>query len=818
MASDTNRSSGGRDEEIHRLRRLVKELLENQDRLEREIHDLKRRIGSREPVPVPLGAEETSSFSINGQIEGPSNALPDSKHGLEDLSLFRSLFRGREDVFARMWRNAKGRTGYSPACNNEWVEGLCRKGEVKCADCPHRELTPLTDEVLLDHLRGKQVIGVYPLLPSGECFFLAVDFDGAGWQEDASEFLAACGEHGIVPAVERSRSGEGGHVWIFFERAVKAVKARRLGSLLLTEAMSRRYEISMSTYDRFFPNQDLMPKGGFGNLIALPLQRTSLVKGNTCFLDNSFKPFPDQWRYLGSISRVGRQALDDLAGELTGRSKSMGVCSRFAEDKDKPWLTVPSKRFLPPPLKGPLPKTVKATLGNLVYVEKEGLPASLLDRIRRLAAFQNPEFYKKQNLRLSTALTPRMICCAEDFPDHVGIPRGCLGDLQLLLTGAGIQLSIKDERFMGTPIEAHFVGELDKEQESAVKDLLMHDTGVLVAPPGRGKTLMAIKAVTSRSTNTLILVHRRPLMEQWQERLTDFLEVAPETIGQIGGGREKRTGLIDIGMLQSLVRKGVVKDLVTEYGLVIMDECHHVPAVSFERALREVKARYVYGLTATPQRRDGHHPIVLMQCGPVRHMAEREGGDRDRPGLAKRLIVRETGFRLAPREGDLRIQEVYSELVTDDIRNRMIVDDLVASVREGRCPLLLTERRQHLETLVNTIDDLVENLIVLHGGLTPKQRRAAMEKLASVPSGESRVIAATGRLIGEGFDDARLDTLFLAMPFADRNTLVQYSGRLERTHPGKTQIRIYDYVDTNVGMLRRMFEKRMRGYKSIGYK
>lgn len=812
-----NRPINDPDDEIRRLRLLVKRLMEDQDHLRREISDLKKQLAGRDRAAADpmLLAERTDSFEVSTE----PYTSPRPKQTPADPVFFRSLFRGREDVFACMWANARGRTGWSPACENEWVNGLCRKRgrEVKCTDCPNRDFRQFTDQVIIDHLAGRHVVGVYPLLPSGDCRFLAIDFDGAAWCEDASAFLAVCAEHGIKPAVERSRSGAGGHLWIFFEGAVRASLARKLGSFLLTEAMSRRYEISMSTYDRLFPNQDNMPKGGFGNLIALPLQKEALANGNTCFLNSDFEPYDDQWGYLRTIERMSSRSLDDLSRKIA-RGEALGVGSRFADDDDRPWLTIPSRRHLPPPIEGFLTDTTRVVLGNLVYVEKKGLPDALLDHIRRLAAFQNPDFYKKQRLRLSTAFTPRMICCSEDFSDHLAIPRGCLGDLEALLGELGIQMKTTDERFAGEGVEADFLGELSPEQERAVEALLEHDTGVLVAPPGAGKTIMAIKALASRGTNALILVHTLTLMAQWQDRLSEFLCTGGNEAGRIGGDKERRTGRLDIGMLQSLVRKGEVKDLVTEYGLVIVDECHHVPAWSFEKVLREVKGRYVYGLTATPQRRDGHHPIILMQCGPVRHVLEREVAARGGAGaFSKCLVVRETSFRLSPQEGDLRIQDVYSELTADDQRNRMIVDDLVSSVREGRSPILLTERRRHLDTLVEMIGDRVDNLIVLHGGLTPKQRKAAMEELTAVPAREPRAIVATGRFIGEGFDDARLDTLLLAMPFSNRGTLIQYSGRLERIYSGKKEIRIFDYVDVNVGVLRGMFEKRMRGYRSIGY-
>ena len=810
------------EEEIHRLRRLIKEQLEKQDRMAGEIHDLKKLVdANRAPVNQALAEDVVQDEYRSGRgrqvvHEAKTTAQPLVPSDV-DVLLFGSLFSGRRDVFAKMWRNAKGRIGYSPACDNEWVDGVCCKPRTKCADCSHREFVAMSDEVLLDHLLGHCVVGVYPLLPTGECCFLAVDFDGPGWQEDARAYLETCENRNLAAAVERSRSGNGCHIWMFFEAAVKASRARKMGTWLLTETMSRRYEIPMNTYDRFFPNQDTLPKGGFGNLIALPLQKAAGEEGNTLFLGSDFKPFADQWAFLKAIHRIGRGELEGVLRSAEGRGKVTGTGSRFAEDDEKPWLSVPSRRFAPPPLRGPLPKTVKAVLANQIYVEREGLPPELLDRIRRLATFQNPEFYKKQGLRLSTALTPRMICCAEEFPEHLGIPRGCLGELQYLLEDSGVELQLSDERYEGKRISAGFVGELAADQDSAVRDLLAYDNGVLVAPPGSGKTVVAINIIAVRQTNTLILVHLRPLMEQWLERLGAFLDVPTATVGTIGGDRASAGGLVDVGMLQSLVRKGEVKDMVTEYGMVIVDECHHIPAVSFERVLSEAKSKYVYGLTATPHRRDGHHPIVLMQCGPVRHMLEDKKRGQRYEGIRRRLIVRETNFNLPARDDSPPIQKVLSGVASDSARNQLIVEDLVQCVRSGRSPILLTERREHLSTLAGMLDGRVENLVVLHGGLTPRQRRSAMEKLASIPAKSPRAIVATGRFIGEGFDDARLDTLFLAMPFSFKGTIVQYSGRLQRAYLEKTEIQIYDYLDSRVGVLARMFEKRVVVYRSLGY-
>jgi len=376
----------------------------------------------------------------------------------------------------------------------------------------------------------------------------------------------------------------------------------------------------MGSYDRLFPNQDTMPRGGFGNLIALPLQYEPRQQGNSVFVDTSFKAYGDQWSYLASLPRMAPSFVESLAAEATRRGLVVGV--RLAEPSDEeestPWRRRPSGRPRQVPITGPLPREVRAVLAQRLFVEKGSLPSSLLNEIKRLAAFQNPEFYKKQSLRLSTAMTPRVIACAEDLVQHVALPRGCLGDLEELLRNHGVALNADDQRQEGESLGVDFVGELTAVQQESAEALLRHDIGVFVAPPGVGKTVLGTYLLAKRGRSTLVLVHRQPLLDQWVAQLSMFLGIEEKEIGQIGGGKRKPNGRLDVAMIQSLVRQGRVDDLVETYGHVIVDECHHVPAVSFERVLSEIKARYVLGLTATPHRRDGHHPILEMQLGPVR--------------------------------------------------------------------------------------------------------------------------------------------------------------------------------------------------------
>ena len=739
----------------------------------------------------------------------------------EKVTLFLRFFRGRDDVYPKLWQNQKsGKKGYSPACANEWVRGVCEKPRVKCGECPNQAFLPVSADVILSHLQGRHVIGVYPMLSDETCWFLAADFDKECWREDVLAFAETCRRIGVPYAIERSRSGNGAHVWFFFSNPVAAATARKMGSYLITETMARRHQLSMASYDRLFPNQDTLPNGGFGNLIALPLQYHPRQEGNTVFLDDSLEPLPDQWAFLASLVPITAEKVETIAMEATTRGQVTGlqIADTGEDDIDSsPWLRSPSQRSKRIPINEPIPREIQGVLSQRLFIEKAGLPSALINQLKRLAAFQNPEFYKKQNLRLSTALTPRVISCAEDHDKYIGLPRGCLDDVRSLLREHKSQLELEDLRCAGEPVEATFLGELTDAQLQAVTAIDKRDNGMVVAPPGFGKTVLGTYLIAERKCSTLVLVHRQPLLEQWRSQIGIFLGRDAKSIGQIGAGKRKLTGQIDVAMIQSLSRKDSVDDIVIEYGQVIIDECHHLPAVSFERILSEVKARYVVGLTATPQRRDGHQPIMHMQIGPVRFRADPRSLLAQRP-FEHRLVIRETGVDPPTQARDITIQELYGLLVADRTRNEQIVDDVLMTMEEGRSPILLTERKEHLEQLHERLKGFVRHIVTLRGGRSAKERRKIEAQLASIPADEERLILATGRYIGEGFDDARLDTLFLALPVSWKGTLVLFAGRLHRLHPGKHEVRIVDYVDSKIPMLARMFEKRRVGYRAMGYR
>ena len=745
----------------------------------------------------------------------------------EKIALFRSLFRGREDVYPRRFESRKtGRAGYAPACENEWVRGICEKPRIKCGDCPHRAFLPVTDEVIRQHLSGKDaggqdfVAGVYPMMADETCYFLAMDFDQETWRVDVLAMMETCRTLQIPAALERSRSGNGGHVWLFFTEAVPATLARKLGSFILTETMERRPELGLASYDRLFPNQDTLPKGGFGNLIALPMQKQPRERGHSVFVDETFTPYPDPWAFLSSLERMSRTRMEAITQDAESRGRVVGV--RFAlspDDEPEPWNSPPSRRYREPAITGSLPEEIEVVLGDQVYLAKNSLPPALRNRLLRLAAFQNPEFYRAQAMRLPTYEKPRIIACAEDLTEHIALPRGCFEEVLALFKELKIKPHIRDERVAGSPLDLQFTGTLYPKQESAAAAMLAHETGVLAATTAFGKTVLAAYLIAARGVNTLVLVHRQQLLEQWIERLSSFLGLPAKSIGRLGGGHKKLTGNIDVALIQSLVRKGVVDDRVADYGHLIVDECHHLSAHSFELVARRAKARFVLGLSATVARKDGHHPIIFMQCGPVRHRVDAKQQADARP-FSHHVIVRPTGLRPASEtdpDRRLEYQNLCAEIVRSEPRNAMIRDDVIAALREGRSPMVLTERTEHVAALAEMIRPHAPHLIILQGGMGRKPLREALAQLAEVPENESRVVIATGKFVGEGFDDSRLDTLFLTMPVSWRGIIAQYAGRLHRLHDGKREVRIHDYADLDIPMLSRMFDKRCAGYEAVGY-
>ncbi|MDR2865029.1 MAG: DEAD/DEAH box helicase [Spirochaetaceae bacterium] len=647
---------------------------------------------------------------------------------------------------------------------------------------------------------------------------MAVDFDKQSWQEDVKAFFETCQTEGIPAGVERSRSGNGAHIWIFFENPIPASKARKLGSLLMTRTLDRRPEIGLDSFDRFFPNQDTLPKGGFGNLIALPLQKTARTKNHSVFLDPDMIPYPDQWQYLATVKRIDEEAIDAIIQTAVKRNELLPVSFNPLEidNEDKPWQRKPGNLQFPyalPAITDPLPSVIDVIISDQIYINHTGLPPILRNRILRLASFSNPEFYRAQAMRLPTWNKPRILYCYEFFPEYIGLPIGCLEELTKVLDFYHITPQFQDKQNHGTPIDVSFQGELYAEQKTAADAMAINPTGILSASTAFGKTIIALWLIAHRKVNTLILVHRKQLMDQWVERIQQFLNISKTETGCFSGVKKKRTGIIDIAVMQSISKKENIAEWIKDYGQIIVDECHHISASSFESIIRKCPAYYRLGLSATVTRKDGQQAIVIMNLGDLRYSARQSNTQ-----FIQKVIPHYTEFQLpATTNTPLEIQDVFKHLWTDENRNKQIIQDIVAAFTEGREILVLSERIDHLALLEEALLKFTDYLFVLKGGLGKKQRKTIMENIQNVPPDAHRIILATGKYLGEGFDLPCLDTLFLVFPFSWKGTLIQYAGRLNRTYYGKTETRIYDYVDEKVPVLLRMYNKRVKGYKSLSF-
>jgi superfamily II DNA or RNA helicase len=801
----------------------IEELKLEQQTLVRVIQDLRTQLKqlSLEVETDPLihhdRTQQDAAIPNPPTLQEESKAVHQYSRVEEKLALYRSYFRGRDDVYPVRWSNKQGKSGYSPACGNEWTP-VCQKPKVKCSVCTHQNFLPVTDDAVSKHLDARQdrTIGVYPMLLDEACWFLAMDFDKKNWQEDASAVMQVCQNHDIPAALERSRSGNGGHIWIFFEEPIAASWARRFGTLILTLTMKQRYQLGLDSYDRLFPNQDTIPKGGFGNLIALPLQGGPRKNGNSTFVDSHFVPYEDQWRFLSGLGRMPEEGVSRFIQMNAGEGDlQVGLLDSDENEEKQPWER--NNKSFYEPLNEPLPATISIVLSDRLYIAKQDLSPGLINRLMRLASFSNPDFYKTQAMRLSTYGKPRVISCAEDLPHHIALPRGCHYAVMDFFALHNVNVDLEDKRFEGVSIHTEFLSTLTTLQDAAARAILAHDIGILSAATAFGKTVVAASIIAKRKVNTLILVHRRELMDQWKERLHTFLDMPKESVGVFGGGKDRRTGIVDIAVIQSLYHKGEVKEWISEYGQIIVDECHHASAYSFEQVLLKAKAKYVFGLTATPQRQDGQEAIVTFQLGPIRMKVDAKmlGSSR---GFSLTVIPRYTAFQMSETAAPPMIQDVYQWIVTDEARNTMIFDDLLKCLEEGRSPLLLVERTAHVEYFEQRLRNFAKNVIVLRGGMGKKQREAIREQIASISDDEERVFIATGKLIGEGFDDARLDTLFLVHPISWTGSLQQYAGRLHRNHVKKKEVKIYDYIDLQVPVLMSMYKKRVKGYRKMGYR
>lgn len=764
--------------------------------------------------------------------------------------MFYSRFWGRQDVYAK--RNEKKNTGessYFPQCNNFWIESCYRKRKqnVSCSDCKYRSYKKLTKEDILKHLRGlsynaSDVIGVYPLLPDGTCRFLVFDFDnhekGAEkndfaneddtWIEEVEAMRKICILNGIDPLVERSRSGRGAHIWIFFDNPVSAALVRKFGIALLDKGAEQVNLKSFKYYDRMLPAQDTLPEGGVGNLIALPLQGKALRDGNSAFIDSNWNAYPNQWEILWSKPRLSQEFIEIKIREWGTAVEDLEAAEDDA-DREKPWKK--NRGFSRADVDG----KIYLTLSNGIYADSTNLRAALQNKIRRMAAISNPVYYKNQAIGTSNYGTSRWLYLGQDhLSGYIEIPRGLYGTLIENIERAQIAYEIEDERQLGRNINVEFKGELRKEQKTAMDEVLKFDNGILHAATAFGKTVVCSAIIAEKKVNTLIILESSALMEQWKEALEKFLyineeppeyktktgriKIRKEVIGRLQGAHDSMTGIIDIAMAGSLCKKGEFHYLLNQYGMVLVDECHHAASDTIANVLREVKAKYVYGVTATPKRGDGLEKINYMLLGPIRYSytakekAIAQGIDHFvyphfTPIVAPRGVITK---KMHPNEA-------YDIIRDNEVRDDLIISDIKECISVGRTPVVLSRYKEHSQKLYERLKDYADHVFLMTGNNSKKEHKKILDRLHQVDIKETVILIATGSLIGEGFDFPRLDTLFMAMPVSFRSVVEQYAGRLNRDYEGKENVIVYDYVDSHIPMFDTMYAKRLKAYKQIGY-
>lgn len=772
----------------------------------------------------------------------------------EQARLFFSYFWGRIDVYAQRFQNKKtGKSGYFPQCNNFWRYGVCPKADrqkIQCKDCENKSWIRLGPKQIQAHLKGEKedcsdVLGIYPLFADGTCRLLVFDFDNhsadddslgfsdddVSWIDEVNALRSICKHFDIPVLVERSRSGKGAHLWIFFQKAVSASLARRFGFALLERGAVFVNLKSFRYYDRMLPAQDELKNGGLGNLIALPLQGRAVRNCNSVFVDEEWLTYPDQWKALTDTAKLSEKQLVDFLSEYaaessTGDDKAGEVVTSDSKTDDKPWER--RKAFSKDDADGCL----NITLANCIYIDKTNLKPRLQNQLRRLAAVSNPTYFKNNAMGLSNFNNSRYIYMGYDDGDYICVPRGLLESIREDAEEAGIELRIQDERSCGRKLNVSFTGQLKEEQIPAVEAVSCEDTGIISAATAFGKTVVCSNIIAQKKVSTLILLESSSLIEQWQNSFEIFLDIDEELpeyttpsgrvkrrkshVGLIHGAKDTSTGIIDIAMAGSLKKKGEFHRRLKSYGMVIVDECHHSASDTISEVLMEVSARYVYGVTATPFRMDGLEKINSMLLGPIRfRYTAREKAEAQ--GISHIVIPRFTRVVNPHGRDKKHVNDAYNVLRKSSVRNEQICNDIRSCIAEGRTPVVLSRYIDHAETLYEALKNDADKVFLLTGSLSKKQRKEIRAEMDRVSDDESMILIATGQLVGEGFDFPRLDTLILAMPVAWKGLVEQYAGRLNRDYPGKKNVIIYDYIDSNIPVFDNMYAKRLRAYKRIGY-
>lgn len=729
------------------------------------------------PAPTPTNLNPSTTHTETNNTATVSNASsPDAK-----LRLFADYFRGREDVYATAWQNGE-KKGWSPASYGRYNR-----------DNPN--LKPLTPQVLEQHLRRDNTlhVGLYPLCQGDTCFLLACDFDDADFRTAARTYADTCREFGLDPLIEISRSGTGAHVWLFFNEPVPASLARTVGIGLLAKASPKQY---FASFDRFFPSQDTLPgkRRGFGNLIALPLAGQHRAEQRTVFVNHDFEPAEDQFAALANTTKASKRKLKEIAAEL----------------QPDPETQLPQ-----PPTKAELKALkrtgkVQVTHDSRVHINLEGVDGTTANALRHLGAIPNPQFYIRQAQRLSTYQTPRLIIRFDEHDNTLTLDRGTLDDAISILKTAGYTVTRRSKTPKPRTMPAEFTGDLYPAQHTAVNAMRKHRTGVLVAPPGAGKTVMACALIAHRQVPTAIIVPNVELAAQWRDALSTFLKSHEDTpaIGQLGGKSKKLSGDIDIITAQSISRADSRTQFLADYGYIIIDECHRVGAAGLTRVLADLNVRFVTGLTATPFRSDGLDELLPLICGPIRHTMEIE-----RPG-PKHYVVQTTEFTFD--EPHLYWPDLDNALAADQTRNTLIAETIARAATSGMNVLVLVKRREHITTLETLLarnhPDLPVPVFTLHGAQHAKDRSATRKKLNTT----SRfVLIAMTQIAGEGVDLPALDALVLAAPVAFKGNVIQQIGRV--TRGTETSATVFDFHDHHVPALTAAFRKRRSVIRAQGF-
>ena len=818
------------------LRKIVRDL-------QKENRELRLLLDKKE-IPYNNSAVFSDTPSESAEYDLDQGARISHQSINEHLARrFYSMFWGRTDVFAKRAKNGN----YYPQCMNRWDNEKCPKqrNEKKyCEDCEHQCWVNLSSEIIAKHLLGYRedgtdVIGVYPLFPDGTCRFLVFDFDNhekeaeksdfsnenEDWHDEVDALRLICKQNGIDALVERSRSGKGAHVWIFFKNPIPASIARNFGFLLLDKGAATINLKTFRYYDRMYPSQDAA--NTIGNLIALPLQGQALKSGNSAFVDENWNAYPDQW---GKLFQTRKLEQEEIEGKISKWQEELSRQTKypdFMKEKNrlKPWKRKNS--FVASDVTGKL----HIVLADGIYVDALNLAPRLQNQIRCMATFDNPIYYKNKRLGYSNYYNFSMIYMGEDIEGYIKVPRGMLEDLIDECEKSGILYDVEDQREKGRPIRAAFKGELRVQQDLAVQQLLAYDHGILSAATAFGKTVVCSYLIAKRKVNTLILLENTSLISQWEEELGKFLlidEEPPEyqtksgrvkvrdsVIGTLKGRKDTLTGIVDIAMIGSLYKKGNFHEKLNTYGMVIMDECHHAASVTAQEILKKVNAKYVVGVSATPMRSDKLEKINYMLLGPVRHQYTALE-QAQQQGLEHLVIPRYT--RVVGDFSAKEINQAYQTISSNEMRNQQILEDIQACISNGRTPVVLTKYKEHAKYLYEHAQHYADHVFLFYGDNTNKQNESIRKQMKEVPRGDSMLLIATGSKIGEGFDLARLDTLMLASPVSYAGLLTQYAGRANRSYEGKQDVRVYDYIDSHIKVFQDMYLKRLRAYKKIGYK